>query len=304
MTFLYLLLFVTESFALQFHFPSNFGGETDFADKVWRKLIEQLSPGMTVGEQPTLKIKIAEEPTCVQRYFECPTTYFGKILALRQPSTALLWVKWHEDAAPFDCDKPEGCIATSDSSVADLTSQTIDWEAKASINGKAGMNTDFPTIISEAERLLLNYGHYKAQLNPDSMISRKTLRAQCSQNHTCYLQTGTLMLSMGGLCDSTPVIACKNLRYYPCELFEDTTELCSQWAEFTQEHCPVGDSEGLWEKCSLTVAVTGSDNRPISFQVFQQKPISGMNSIEEPTAKSPFGELPDGSSGAWVAWNS
>ncbi|MBQ5153764.1 hypothetical protein EGM85_10930 [Macrococcus caseolyticus] len=304
MIFLTLVLLATQSLALQYTVPSTFGGKTDFSDRGWRGLIGQLSPDIKLGKAPTTQLNIATEPTCSDRIGKCSTSYFGTDLALTQPATALLWVKWHQDATPFSCNSPDGCTVTSANSVADLTSQTKGWSVTASINAKASTNNDKPTVNGDAGASL-SFQYSNSQINSRTITSTKTISSKCSQNNLCFLQTGTLMMSVSGTCDTKPVIICDRT-YFPCEEFNSpSSNICSQWQTFTNKHCTVGVSTPGKQQCSMNVAVTDDNGEPISYQVFEQKPLSGKRSIEKREfipAQDPYGSLPDGSSGAWLTW--
>lgn len=300
-----LLLLVAQSSALQYSIPSTFGGKTAFSDRGWKMVIDQLSSQMELGKAPSAQIEIATEPTCIYRYMMCTTSYFGKNLEMTQPETAQLWVKWHQDASPFACDSADGCSVSSTYSVADLSSQTKGWSVTASINAKAGTNNDKPIVNGDAG-INLSFQYSDSRTVAQTITSTKTLSAKCSQNNICYLQTGTLMMTVTGSCDSKPVIVCDR-DYFPCAEFNDPdTNICSQWADFTRKYCKPGVYTPSHEECSVTVAVTGEHGEPISFQVLEQMPIEHKRSTELPdddSAESSDSTLPDGSSGVWMAWS-
>lgn len=305
--FLCLLLLAAQSFALQFTIPSTFGGKTDFSDRGWRSLISELSPSVYLGQAPSALTYTADEPSCPSVFAYCATSYFGNELALGDPDTAQLWVKWHQDATPFACDTPDGCTVSAATSVADLTSQTKGWSVTAAVNAKIGTNFDKPTWNGETGASL-SFQYSDTQTYSTTITSTTTLSSVCFQNNLCFLQTGTLMMSVSGVCARRPVISCSYRDNYVCEEFNSDGQSapCQQWADFTQRNCISGLAQPFSQDCSVNVAVLRDDGQPVSFQVFEQVPIPSKRSIDKRDfvpAESPFGALPDGSSGAWMAWS-
>lgn len=302
--FLQLLVFAAQSSALNFTSPKSFGGKTKYSDYGWRTLIHSLSTEIEFGDPPTTQIPITNEPTCFTHFSKCSTTYFGKDLYLHDPKTAQLWVKWYQDATPFACDAAEGCTISSSTSVSDLTSQSKGWRVTASLNAKIGIENDIPSLKADANTSL-SVRYSNSESISTTITSTKTLSSKCDKGNLCFLQTGTLMMALSGFCYSNPLIHCDK-NHYPCENFDYYSSTCSQWSDFTRKYCKPELPVKEVEKCSFNVAVRGPDSNPVSFQVFEQKPIDFSKFLKKRefvSAQKPFGELPDGSSGAWMAWS-
>lgn len=300
-----LLLLTAHSLALKISMPNSFGGKTEYAERGWLRLIEDLADDLDYGQPPTKQVAIIQEPTCFPEFFRCSTTYFGKDLTMKVPKSAQLWVKWHQDATPFACDMPNGCKVTSSTSIADLTSQTKGWSVTASLGAKIETTFDTP-IMNKDGSASLSFQYSDSKTQSTTKTSTRTLESLCDQGNVCYLRTGTLMMTVKGICDSRPLIHCQETTHV-CEAYSDgETPLCSQWYNFYHNNCEEGVTTPAEEQCSLTVAITGEDGEPVSFQVFEQKPLA------EPTAygkrdmvlaQDPCGDLTDGSSGAWMVWH-